>query len=169
MKAATLYWLFLIAASLMAVLVPQAAVAQDEKIDLTLTLVPSDYYNQVKGGEDNRLFLEVRNAGNKAVTKIGLSAEAPQGWTVEFKPASIDYLGPGSVQTVDLNIKPDRAASGDHRVNIIAQANEIRKVISVMLGVTAASNSPWLWIGAILGVIVVIIFGIVFVRLNRQK
>ncbi len=107
--------------------------------------------------------------GNKAITNIRLSAEPLKGWTVEFKTASVDYLGPGSVQTIDLNIKPDSdIARGDYRVTIVAQANEIRKVKVVLLAITETSYSYWPWIGAILGIAVVVVFAIVFVRLNRR-
>ncbi len=141
--------------------------AQEEKIDLILTLFPRDYGNEVKVGEDNRLFLEVRNNGTKAVTHIRLSSEQPEGWTIEFRPGEIDYLGAGSVQTVDLIVKPDsKAAKGGYTVTLIAEANEIRKVRDIWLTV---KSSFWLWLGAIIGAVVVAGFVFIFMRFGRQQ
>jgi uncharacterized membrane protein len=162
-------WLFLFAASLVAILLPRPTLAQGEKIDLTLTLVPGDYYNEVKVGEDKRFFLEVNNSGNKAITNIRLSSEKPDGWVIDFRPAVIYYLGSGSVQTVDINIKPDsKTTKGTYTVTLIAEANEIRKVRSVWLTVEAPSTF-WLWIGAIIGAIVVAGFVFIFLHFGRQQ
>ncbi len=161
-------WLLLCAVVLMAILLPQPLLAQKEKTDLTLTVFPRDYNNEVKVGEDNKLFLEIRNNGTIAVTRIRLSADKPEGWTIEFKPGEIDYLGAGSVQTVDLIIRPDsKATKGGYTVTIIAEANEIRKVTNVWL--TVKSSSFWLWLGVTVGAIVVAVFVFIFVRLSRQE
>ena len=161
-------WLFLLIAGLVTILLPRTTLAQEGKIDLTLTLFPGDYNNEVKVGEDNRLFLEIRNNGTKAVTRIRLSSDKPEGWTIEFRPGEIDYLGAGSVQTVDLIIRPDsKATKGGYTVTIIAEANEIRKVTNVWL--TVKSSSFWLWLGVTVGAVVVAVFVFIFMRLGRQQ
>jgi uncharacterized membrane protein len=161
-------WLFLLIAGLVTILLPRTTLAQEGKIDLTLTLFPGDYNNEVKVGEDNRLFLEIRNNGTKAVTRIRLSSDKPEGWTIEFRPGEIDYLGAGSVQTVDLIIRPDsKATKGGYTVTIIAEANEIRKVESIWLRVESASL--WPWVGAIVAAIVVAAFIIIYIRFGRQQ
>jgi uncharacterized membrane protein len=161
-------WLFLLIAGLVTILLPRTTLAQEGKIDLTLTLFPGDYNNEVKVGEDNRLFLEIRNNGTKAVTRIRLSSDKPEGWTIEFRPGEIDYLGAGSVQTVDLIIRPDsKATKGGYTVTIIAEANEIRKVESIWLRVESASF--WPWVGAIVAAIVVAAFIIIYIRFGRQQ
>jgi uncharacterized membrane protein len=161
-------WLFLLIAGLVTILLPRTTLAQEGKIDLTLTLFPGDYNNEVKVGEDKRLFLEIRNNGTKAVTRIRLSSDKPEGWTIEFRPGEIDYLGAGSVQTVDLIIRPDsKATKGGYTVTIIAEANEIRKVESIWLRVESASL--WPWVGAIVAAIVVAAFIIIYIRFGRQQ
>ena len=147
---------------------PLFAQVQAEKTDLTLTLFPRDYYNEVKVGEDNRLFLEVRNTGNTTITRIRLSSQGPEGWVVEFKPGEIDYLGAGSVQTVDLIIKPDsKATKGGYNVTLIAEANEMRKAETIWLNIKA-SSSFWLWVGIGIGAVVVAGFVFIFWRFGRQ-
>ncbi len=136
-------WLFLFAVGLMAILLARPALAQEGKVDLTLRLVPDIFYNEVTAGKDNIFYLEIRNTGSKAVTNIRLSADKPEGWVIQFRPGEVDYLGPGSLQTVDVNIKPDgEAVKGDYRVTLIAEANEIRKVTSIWVRVVTASFWP---------------------------
>ena len=53
---------------LLVVLLPQPTLAQEEKVDLTLRLVPVYYSYEVTAGKDNTFFLEVRNTGSKAIT-----------------------------------------------------------------------------------------------------
>ena len=142
-----------------------------KRAELTLALFPRNNDNEVKVGEDNRLFLEVRNTGTKAVTSVRLSSEKPEGWLIEFKPAEIAYLAAGSVQTVDLIVRPDsRTTKGGYSITLIAdfiaEANEIRKVESIWLTVKTASF--WIWVGGIIGAVVVAVFIYIFIRFNRQ-
>ncbi|MCK4722365.1 MAG: hypothetical protein KAT75_03620, partial [Dehalococcoidia bacterium] len=95
-----IYWLSLFVVGLMTILLPCSILAQEEKIDLTLRLVSDSYYDRITPGRDITIFLEVGNNGNKAITNIRLYADLPEGWTAEFRPGLIDYLGPGSFQTV---------------------------------------------------------------------
>ena len=119
-----LKWPLLFLIVLIFVVSPHLILAQEEKTDLTLELVPDSYYNKVTPGEYNVFFLEVRNTGSQAFTNIRLISDEPEDWIIEFEPASITYLGPGNFQTVDLNIKPaSNAYRGEHRVTLIAEAD----------------------------------------------
>lgn len=160
---------FLLAASLATILLPGAVLAQEGRTDLILSVVwAGKHYNEVTAGKDNAIFLEVRNTGNRSITNIKLSADKPEGWAIEFRPAKIDYLGPGSLQTVDVNIKPSgKTAKGEYRVTFVAEANEIRKVENFWVRVEAASS--WLWVGAIVAAMVVAAFVVIFVRSGRQQ
>lgn len=161
-------WLFLLTAVLMAMLLlPQPNLAQERKVELALTLLP--YRAEAKAGEDNTFFLEVRNIGSRAITNIRLSSVKPEeGWVIDFNPGEIAHLAPGSLQTVDVNIKPpSSAAKGGYSITVIAEANEIRQVESIWVSVKTASF--WLWIGA--GIVLAVIAGFIFVfmRSGRQK
>jgi len=142
-----------------------------KRAELTLALIPRNNDNEVKVGENNLLSLEVRNTGTKAVTQIRLSAGKPEGWLIEFKPAEIAYLAAGSVQMVNLTITPDSNTSkGNYNITLvadfIADANAIRKVESIFL--TVRSASFWIWVGSIIGAVIVAVFIVIFMRYGRQ-
>ncbi len=144
------------------------------KLELELTLLlrnsQHDYYynNEATAGQDNKFFLEVRNTGTKSITNIRLSAEEPEGWIIEFKPAEISYLSSGSVETVDVNIKPvSKAIKEGYQVTFIAEANEIRKGQSFWVTVKPAQF--WIWIWIVAGVVVVAGFVFIFLRFGRQQ
>ena len=165
-------WLALFIVGLMTILLPRPVLAQEGQIDLSLTLVCGDsyYYKGLAVGKDNLCFLEVRNIGTRPITNIRLSSEKPEGWVIEFRPAEIDYLGPGNLQTVDVNIKPDsKAVKGEYRVTIIAEANVIRKVTSTWVRIQTPTSLFWLWVG--IGVAIVVVAGFIFIymRFGRQK
>ncbi|TET25649.1 MAG: hypothetical protein E3J67_03435, partial [Dehalococcoidia bacterium] len=125
------------------------------------------YSIEATAGKDNIFFLEINNIGSKAITDIKLSSDKPEGWVIDFKPREIDYLGPGRIQTVDVNIQPPgNAARGEHEVNFIAEANEIRKVEKFWVTVKPAL---WLWVGVGVALVVVVGFVLIYMRFGRQK
>jgi uncharacterized membrane protein len=186
--------LFLLVAFLMAVLLlPQPGLAQAREGDLTLTLFSGrysyyheitplreidltltlfsgrySYYHEVTPGKDNSFNLEIRNTGSKAITNIRLSSDKPEGWVIDLELEEIDYLGPGSLLTVDVNIKPaPKAAKGEYRVIFTAKANEILTEHGTWVTVKAASFWPWIGAGVVLVVVAGFIF--IFMRFGRQK
>ena len=165
------YRLFLFIAVLMTILwLPQPALAQKEEFGLTLSLRNSQYnYNiEAMAGQDNRFFLEVRNTGNRPITNIRLSSDEPEGWTIEIKPAEINSLSSGVIETVDVNIRPvGKATKEGYRVPFIAQANETRKVETFWVTVKPAQF--WIWVWIVAGVVVVAGFVLVYLRFGRQK
>ncbi len=150
--------------SLVLFLLPQSAFAQD-KTDLSLFLLPAHYPYEVKAGEDNIFYLEVRNYGTTDITDIVFSADKPEGWTIEFSPGQFNSIASGSLQTVDVNIRPPLdATKGKHDITIIATATEMRKVANFELEIKAASY--WLWVGIGVAVVVVAGFILVFLRMG---
>ena len=161
--------LFLLLTILMTILLlPQGALAQERQTDLTLRLVSNWYNIEATAGKDNNFFLEVNNIGSKAITDIKLSSVKPEGWVIDFRPGKIDYLGPGSLQTVDVNIKPPKnMGRGEPEISFIAEANEIRKV--ERFRVTVKTASMWLWVGIGGVLIVVVAFVLIYMRFGRQQ
>lgn len=142
--------------------------AQEAKVDLFLRIFPEYYYKEVIPGEDNALFMEVRNNGDKEITNIKFDSDKPEGWVVEFKPGSINYLSAGSSQTIDINVIPGRDISrGEYNLTIIAEATETRTATSTMLRVKKGS-SFWPWVGG--GVVALVIAGfiVIFRRFGRE-
>ncbi len=163
--------LFLLIAVLMTVLLPQPSLAQEREADLTLILFSGrySYDNAATAGKDNSFYLEIRNTGSKAITDIRLSSDEPEGWVIDLELEEIDYLGPGSLRTVDVNIKPaPKAAKGEYRINFIAEANEMLRVESYSW-VTVEAASFWPWLGAGIALVVVAAFIFIFIRFGRQK
>ncbi len=160
--------LFLILVSMIITLLPQPGFAQEERIALTLRLVSDHYNSEVKVGQDNILFLEVRNIGNIAITNIRLSSNQPEGWQVDFDPMKINSLSPGNYQTVELNIKTaDSTTRNSYKITLIAEVNEIREVEDIW--VTVETPSYWLWIGAGIAVVLIAGFVLLFIRLNKHS
>ena len=162
-----IYWLPLLVVGLAAVLWPCSMLAQVEKTDLTLYIV-YDGYRELTAGEERTMFLEVGNSGTRELTDIRLSADSPEGWTVEFSPALIDSLAPGSFQTVDVLLKTaDDAAEGDYNIAVIGQANETRRVTSVYVRVESASLF-WVWIGIGIAALLIAGFVLIFMHFGRE-
>jgi uncharacterized membrane protein len=137
------------------------------KTDLTLNIV-YDGFRSLKAGEEKTVFMEVGNAGDKTLTNIRLSAEAPEGWTITFNPEVIDSLAPGSLQTVDLSLKTaDNTERGDYNIAVIGQANETRRVTSIYLRVESSSLF-WVWIGIGIGALLIAGFVVIFMRFGRE-
>jgi len=162
-----MYWLPLLVMVAMAVLSPCSILAQAEKTDLTLYVV-YDGRRSLTAGEERTIFLEVGNSGNRELTNIRLSADAPEGWTVEFNPPFIDNMSQGNFQTVDVLLKTaDDAAEGDYNIAVIAEANQTRRVTSIYVRVESASLF-WVWIGIGIAVLVIAGFVLIFMRFGRE-
>ncbi|OGO22855.1 MAG: hypothetical protein A2Z28_06335 [Chloroflexi bacterium RBG_16_51_9] len=162
-----IYWIPLLVVGLMAVLWPCSILAQAEKTDLTLYVV-YDGYRSLTAGEERTMFLEVGNSGNRELTNIRLSADSPEGWTIEFSPALIDSLAPGSFQTVDILMRTaDDAAEGDYNIAVIGQTNETRRVTSIYVRVESASLF-WVWVGIGIAALLIAGFVVIFMRFGRE-
>ncbi len=161
--------LFLFTAVLVTVLLlPRPALAQERQLDLFMRLVPHRYPIEATAGKDNSFSLEINNRSTEAITDLQLSSDEPEGWVIDFDPSSIDRLAPGSLYTVNVNIRPPRnAGRGEYEINFIAEASDIRKVEKAWVTVKLAVKWVWAGVGGILAV--VIAFVLIFLRFGRQK
>ena len=140
---------------------------QEDKVDLSLRLLPEYYYREVIPGEENILYMEVRNNGDKEITNIVFASDNPKGWVVDFKPGSVNHLTSGSQQTVDVSVIPSRdTGRGKYHLAFLAEANETRTALSTVLRVENTA-SYWLWIG--IGIVCIVIIGFIFVYLRFGK
>ncbi len=153
---------------LVAVLSPSFILAQEVQTGLDLRLVSGGFNDEVEPGEDNIFFMEITNSSSDTITNIELSADKPKDWIVEFTPDTIDALGAGNYQTVDINIKPpDNTSKGRYTVTVIADSAETRRVMSIFVRVENGI-SDWAWVGAIVVAVVITGFVIVFRRFGRE-
>ncbi len=142
--------------------------AQSDGVELTLRLLPGYYYVELTPGENKTLYMEIENSGNKATTNIRLFSDKPKGWIVDFKPESIDHLGAGNHQAIDVNVvaAPD-TDKGKYTLTLIVEADQTRTVTSTVLRVENAF-SLWLWIGLGVGALTITGFIILYRRFSRE-
>jgi len=165
-KSLRIIWI-LFALVVITALISTSAMAQERR-DLVIRFSPGSYLDRVEPGKDNRLYLEIENFGNRPVTNIRLSADAPAGWLVELEPSTIASLSPGSVVPIDVNVRPAGGSDRrDNRINFIAEGDDIRRVMTIWVRV---ENGPsvWLWVGVALAVAVIAGFVLIFLRIGRQ-
>lgn len=127
---------------------------------LQLTTPTGRLNASVAAGDTSPVKLVVKNTGSAPVTRINLSSTAPPGWSVTFRPASIDTLGPGESREVEAQIKADsRAIAGDYVVSVSASGQEASS--SADLRVTVRTRTVWGLVG--LAIIALVAGGVAWV------
>jgi len=150
------------------ILLPGTALAQIEKPDLTLRLIPGNYDQKVIPGDENLMHLEIHNQSDAAVSNITIFPEPPKDWKVEISPSTVASLTAGAFQTVDITITPPKTASRDYyQVNFVVDYSGKREIITAYLRVDATS-SVWTWIGIGLACLVIAGFVFVYRHFSRQ-
>ncbi len=164
-------WLSLlgvVAATLFCLLAPVYASAQMGKLPLQIQLLPGSYNTELSRGKDNILYVQAVNTDNTDVANISLSSTQPEGWTVTFSPASIALLRAGSSQVVNVNIvPPSNAGRGNYTVTLFAMSGDIQSATSLFVSVQGTSPL-WLWVGGGVGIVMVALFIIIFLRSAKQ-
>jgi uncharacterized membrane protein len=141
--------------------------AQDGKDSLTLRNT-SGFNSIVVPGESSAFFFEVANDSNRPAGNIRFTSDSPKEWVVGFKPGSIDNLSAGTFQTVQVTVTPPKSAGrGDYSVTIIADSDVGRRVIGIYVRVEQGANL-WMWVGGILGVVVIAVSILIYRRFGRD-
>ncbi|MFC1961862.1 NEW3 domain-containing protein [Chloroflexota bacterium] len=163
-----LLWLLVVVTALVALAPLGQITAQGDRYELLLSVLPGYYYREITPGEENTLYLEIRNTGNQPITDIGLISDHPEGWDVGVRPDSVDYLGADSSQTIDLSVMaPTGTERGEYTLTLIAEASQTRTATSMVLRVES-SSSFWLWIGGGVAALVIAAFVFIFLRFGRD-
>ena len=161
-------YLLLAIVGLVALLAPSYILAQDGKDGLILRYAAGGYNSQVVPAESKTFFAEVANDRNSSTTNIRFTSDAPKEWVVEFNPQNIDALNVGSYQTVEVSITAlQNAEKGGYYVTIIADSNVGRRAMSIYVRVEKGTNL-WMWVGGVLGVVVIAVFVVIFRRFGRD-
>jgi len=124
MKIARIICLLLM--SLLAIC-PLGTVLAQEESSYALALTPSDerYDTTIVAGRDKDFRVELENLGEAAVDKINFSANAPEGWTINFNPERLATLEPFDSQRVYVNITvPSETGAGDYMVTLGASGEQ---------------------------------------------
>ncbi len=118
-------------------------------------------------GEEASTKLRLTNFGTGDLTDIGLLADAPSGWQVNFEVDSVADLPVNNQIDITTTVLPAAdAIPGDYLVTL--RSNHPDTNASLELRVTVAQSTIWGWLGIVLVVVVILILGGLFVRLGRR-
>lgn len=165
------WWFFLFLVTIVTLLLmPQTVLAQPKATDLNLWLHgnQNDYNLEVRAGQDNKLFLDVRNYGTDVITNIKLSVEAPQGWIIAINPTQISALSAGNVNTVDVNINPaGNATTGGQNITFTVQSDETTNQ-KFPFFITVKPAQVWIWVWVVAGLVVIAGFVLIYLKFSKQ-
>jgi len=140
---------------------PASIGAQELKTELSVRVLPGDYFGGLVPGKSKTIYIEIRNSGGNTLHNINFRASLPENWLVVFRPENLDFLAPGISNIIEVDITPAfRSERGDYTLNVIAEALEVRSATYVYLQVKGSSGY-WLWIGV--GITLAVVTGFVFV------
>ncbi len=129
---------------------------------------PSGALNaQATAGDDSRMTLTLQNAGSGELRNVALSATKPDGWDVNFDPATVDRIPAGGTAEATMITKPSgRAIPGDYMVRVTASNPQVSEQAGIR--VTVGSPTGWGVVG--LGIIALSLGGLygVFRRFSRR-
>jgi uncharacterized membrane protein len=119
-------------------------------------------------GKENHASILVNNTGSASVDKINLTSTKPDGWIVNFNPATIDSIGAGQTKQVDVVITPPggNTVSGDYAVGITASNGTLSQTMN--LRVTVSTPTIWGWVGLIIVIAVIAGLAVLFMKLGRR-
>lgn len=121
----------------------------------------------VRPGEENVFPLALRNGGTVALEKVTFSSSKPEGWSITFRPDSVDSIPVGGVQTVEAVIKPPkRTIAGDYGITLFSQSENVSETLAIR--VTVLTPTIWGWVGVLIALAVIAGLGLVFWRFGRR-
>jgi uncharacterized membrane protein len=128
----------------------------------------SGTYRGVTAEEENVVYVRVTNAGTRDVTGIRLSVTAPKDWAVVIEPDTLD-LRAWSSGTAKVRVTPPASAADGQRHSIVyaAVSPEVSESIAFEVNVRR-SRRFWRPIGAVLALVVVVAFVVVYLRYGRR-
>lgn len=110
----------------------------------------------------------VRNTGSAPARNISLSATPPTGWQVDFQPAQVAEIAPGSQAEVTATVRPaDQAIAGDYVVSFSARPEEGRSS-NADFRITVTTSTLWGIVGVVLIAVAVGVVGLAVSRFGRR-
>ena len=120
-----------------------------------------------EAGSAQAATVQLVNTGTADITNLGLIADTPAGWEIEWQTANIESIPVNNLINVGVDITPPSdAVPGDYLVTLRARNNDIQDQVS--LRITVEKSTVWQWVG--IGILIAVIFALVgmFVRLGRR-
>jgi uncharacterized membrane protein len=138
------------------------------KYSLKMNTDSGNLATRATAGKENNFSFNVVNAGSASIDELKLSATAPSGWTVTFKPETIDALNAGQTQQVNAVITPTegKTIAGDYMITLKADNGKYNASMDVR--VTVETPSIWGWLAFVIVVVVILGLLIIFWKMGRR-
>ncbi len=138
------------------------------KFEFSLTTENGALNASAVAGQDNHTTILVNNTGSASIDKINLTSTKPEGWILNFNPATIDSIGAGQSKQVDVVITPPggNTVSGDYSIGVTASNGTLSQ--NMNLRVTVSTPSIWGWVGLIIVILVIAGLAVLFMKLGRR-
>jgi uncharacterized membrane protein len=129
---------------------------------------PDDRLNaNAAPGEPTEMIMIVANPGGAPLDFVNVFGQAPDGWELEFTPATFNFFEAGGEQEVKLKIQPTQdAIPGDYRLSVAAVAEGASDTVDIVITVTQSTIWGWVGLAAVLAVAVGMVG--LFLRLGRR-
>lgn len=122
---------------------------------------------EADAGKDNSFTIRLINAGSAAIDNVTFASNKPEGWDITFEPDKVGSVDAGTIQDVNVIIKPPRKTiAGDYMVTLRANSKEVSDTMDVR--VTVVTPSIWGWVGILIVLVVVAGLGAIFWRFGRR-
>jgi uncharacterized membrane protein len=138
------------------------------KYTLALKTESGNLATRATAGKENHFSFNVVNTGSAALDQLKLSASTPSGWTVTFKPDTVDTINAGQTQQIDAVITPaeGKTIAGDYMITL--KADNGKQSSSMDVRVTVETPSIWGWLAFVIVVIVILGLLVIFWKMGRR-
>jgi uncharacterized membrane protein len=134
---------------------------------MTLTTPDQRLNAEVSAGGASAVTLVVSNDGSAPLSGVTFSSSPPTGWTVTFKPETVQQVAPGQQARVQATITPSGdAVAGDYMVTMTATTQETSASADFRTTVKTSSFLGLVGIVLIVAAVGVLIY--VFYRYGRR-
>lgn len=119
-------------------------------------------------GRDTPLKVIVQNTGAAPARGIEMSGSQPNGWALDFTPATIDEIAPGQQVEVTANLHPaDKAVAGDYMMTVRAKPADAATK-SADYRITVRTTTMWGITGVGIIAAAVMVVGLSVMRFGRR-
>ena len=135
--------------------------------DMFMTTPDGRLNVDVEAGSPQTATVQMVNTGTADIENLGLLADTPAGWDIEFQTSNVESLPVNNLINVNVEITaPSDAVPGDYLITLRARNNDVQDQVS--LRVTVERSTVWQWVG--IGILIAVLLGLVglFVRLGRR-
>jgi len=127
--------------------------------DLSLSTPDGRLNTNASAGSATDLTLVLTNGGTADIQGAAMTADAPNGWTVTFNPATVDVPAKGTAQTVAHMTPSGDAIAGDYVATFKATAPTANASADIRVTV----NTSLLWGAVGIGIIALVLIGLLWV------